>query len=888
MLNIVRSEQCSRCGNETFELIKVDEYGSWLRCHKCQLQRTSHRSESEIIEDLKREEKRKKAEERERLEECKREAKKMLILLFEADYLSSKRIWFDELSSVVSEEDFIKLSAEFVISWFEKQRWKTPDWEQAKCIAEVWSDVQVVARAGSGKTATTVNRAAFLVKHCRISPSEILLLAFNREAAKEVSDRLSNLLGGNAPQAMTFHALAYAIVHPEEALIYDDDMSGFEKSTAVQQVIDSFLQDKEWGKRIEKLMIKYFREDWNNITSGGYNLSPEEMVTYRRLVPNIGLDGKYYKSLGEKSIANYLFEHEVPYAYEKNFKWGGTNYRPDFTIPIYNNDKKGIIIEYFGIIGDKAYDIQTSEKRKFWENNKEYYYIELFPGHDLDHINSVLIEYGILGRKLTDLELWHRIKNRALDEFSVIVSQFISRCRKLMISPEDLVGIVQKNNNLPALQIDFLRVIWKIYQEYLRSLTENNLEDFDGLLMRSIEVVNSERSRWQRKLGSGDLKKIKYLFIDEYQDFSLLFYQLISAIKVINKGIKLFCVGDDWQAINGFAGSDLRFFNEFLQYFPNSKQFKITSNYRSSRKIVMVANQVMIGHGTPSKASKEEIGNVWVANINQFIPTDLEFINYSGDIITPILIRLVYSFTMNGQKVALLSRKGTGLPWYTPYDTKKGKLYSDIIKVIRNALPEEMRSLVVNMDTAHSFKGKEEDVIIVVDAVESSYPLLHPSNVFFEVLGRTLKDAISEEKRLFYVALSRAKKAMVILTEYEKESPFLPKNIKQINLNILKTPSRNKAEASRYLVKIQGKTFELKSYFQESKYRWNSADKSWIKQYAANQFTKEVLLKERWISVATDILIIVTDEFENMVTEISVREGQITILRDSLNIYAQS
>lgn len=115
--------------------------------------------------------------------------------MFEADYLSSKRIWFDELSSVVSEEDFIKLSAEFVISWFEKQRWKTPDWEQAKCIAEVWSDVQVVARAGSGKTATTVNRAAFLVKHCRISPSEILLLAFNREAAKEVSDRLSNLLG---------------------------------------------------------------------------------------------------------------------------------------------------------------------------------------------------------------------------------------------------------------------------------------------------------------------------------------------------------------------------------------------------------------------------------------------------------------------------------------------------------------------------------------------------------------------------------------------------------------------------------------------------------------------------------------------------------------------
>jgi len=808
--------------------------------------------------------------------ELKEQGLKRLAEWFEHDYLASRKKWMNELSAYVNEDEFTNLSVDFVRNWFEKQSWKIPDPEQARCIAEVWDDIQVTARAGSGKTATTVNRTAFLIKHCGIAPSEILLLAFNRDAAQEVKDRLHVLLGNNAPQAMTFHALAYALVHPEEALIYDDDINGMEKSKTVQHVIDSFLQDQHWGKQIEAFMLKYFREDWEKVVSGGYHLSPEEMVNYRRSIPHVGLDGKYYKSFGEKRLANFLFEHDIPYLYEKNFWWGGTNYKPDFTIPIQDVSVKGIVIEYLGMAGNEAYDKQTADKRNYWEKHKDYLYIEVYPKDRFDTVLVPILEqYALLGPMLTDLEIWHRIKDRALDDFSQIVSQFISLCRKSMISPADLIGLVKAKNDLTDLQLDLLRIVWKIYETYVRSLEEHNKEDFDGLLMRAVQEIESGQMHWVKKSGSGDIRALKYLFIDEYQDFSLLFYNIVSAMRDVNKRFKLFCVGDDWQAINGFAGSDLRFFNEFTHYFTGSRQLKITSNYRSKRKIVAIGNQVMEGHGAKSRAVQQQDGRVWVANINTFIPNDFETVNYRGDSVTPVLVRLVYWFVRNGRRVALLCRKGSGLPWYTPYDTKRGKFHSDFLVALKEAMPEEYRSLIVQMDTVHSFKGKEEDAVIVVDAVDRSYPLLHPSNVFFEVLGRSVADVVLEEQRLFYVAVSRAREAMVLVTEAGMTTPFLPVSILNLDINKLESPVRG--ESSRYFVRVTGKsTFEIKSQLLASKYQWHPAEKYWVKQYAAHTFTKEIVLRENWLCGAADLRITVTDEFSNRVLEIRVLAGQLT------------
>ena len=132
-------------------------------------------------------------------------------------------------------------------------------------------------------------------------------------------------------------------------------------------------------------------------------------------------------------------------------------------------------------------------------------------------------------------------------------------------------------------------------------------EDFDGLLSRAAKIVAQGTTSFHRKPGNGDLAKMKFLLIDEYQDFSRLFDDLVQAIRCQNENVILFCVGDDWQAINGFAGADLKFFHEFEDRFTNAKRISISTNYRSCPEIVRLGNRLMQSFGgTASLASRTD------------------------------------------------------------------------------------------------------------------------------------------------------------------------------------------------------------------------------------------------------------------------------------------
>ena len=147
--------------------------------------------------------------------------------------------------------------------------------------------------------------------------------------------RLDSALQGSIPHVMTFDALAYALVHPEKII---KDESG----RILQDVIDSYRSDPSYYDKIRTLMIAHFRADWERIISGGYERTPEEMLRYRRSLPRESLNRDYVKSYGEKVIADFLFEHDIIYKYERNFWWDGCNYRPDFTI----GDNRGIVNQW--------------------------------------------------------------------------------------------------------------------------------------------------------------------------------------------------------------------------------------------------------------------------------------------------------------------------------------------------------------------------------------------------------------------------------------------------------------------------------------------------------------------------------------------------------------
>ena len=124
---------------------------------------------------------------------------------------------------------------------------------------------------------------------------------------------------------------------------------------------------------------------------------------------------------------------------------------------------------------------------------------------------------------------------------------------------------------------------------------------------------------------------LRYLMIDEYQDFSLPFFRLAQALRSLYPELQLFAVGDDWQAINRFAGSDVRYFTDFKHFFPeDSTIIPLLTNYRSRRCIVENANRFMLTRydpqALPAKTFQRRRGRITTLRPEKlrYDPTDLE------------------------------------------------------------------------------------------------------------------------------------------------------------------------------------------------------------------------------------------------------------------------
>ena len=168
---------------------------------------------------------------------------------------------------------------------------------------------------------------------------------------------------------------------------------------------------------------------------------------------------------------------------------------------------------------------------------------------------------GISRERVSEKQIWNSIVERgAIYDFTKVVREFIQRCRKLSLTRGQLSEMINNHECDSDVEKRFLNLGLEFFASYLEYLEATNEDDFDGLVRRATEMVAKGLTTFGRKSGSGDLKRVRYVLIDEYQDFSNLFYHLMQAIQGMNPGARFFCVGDDWQAINGFAGSDLHFF----------------------------------------------------------------------------------------------------------------------------------------------------------------------------------------------------------------------------------------------------------------------------------------------------------------------------------------
>jgi DNA helicase-4 len=710
----------------------------------------------------------------------------------------------------VSRQEYEALKAEYITQYAKSHFPLMPDDEQALALASTSCNLLIQARAGSGKTRVAAQKAALLLQDSVGNPDEILILAFNHDAARQIGRRIRQRYGfdqyGNA---RTFHSLAWRLVCPEQDLLFDDrdrGLPGMEQSQFVQDDVIAELMNPVFRER----MYAFFREDLVAIEDAGLLLPQDEYYIYRRNLRQRTLRGDLVESRGEKWIADFLFEHDIGYKYESVRMWGGELYRPDFWVGCVDKD---YIIEHWAIDEYhkeelpgwwtktwEDYRQEMDRKRNYWEEKGipliETSVADMRAGREQFEavFRQRLEEVGITCHKLPQEKLYDRVKPIHLSSFAKKATQFIQRAKKKGLSPTGIEEKVAHFDPPDERTSVFLRLATRIYRDYEHRKEEDCKIDFDDLLLEATQVVHSTEGKCsflvdhQRPVRVSDLR---WIIIDEFQDFSPLFNDLIEAIRFYNPGVRLFCVGDDWQAINGFAGSDLAFFEGFEERYDESDRAHLLTNHRSRKSVVQQSNVLMRGLGPPARprddappglAQIEPIDDVWVElrsqeNFADAYDSDrrFRFSDKKGntDVLASRYLKRCYELMTApeniGRKAAILSR--TNRIYSIPLLRFERKLIACLTEEEKQQFEDPREA--VRVSTVHSFKGLEEEIVILVRACEGSFPLLHPDNSLFTLFGRDEADVLNEERRLFYVAMTRAKRRLYILTERDRESPFL-------------------------------------------------------------------------------------------------------------------
>jgi DNA helicase IV len=725
-----------------------------------------------------------------------------------------------QASGLISEKVYLRMKRPYIRKFVQKKYSKSINPEKAEALGSTSPNLLLSARAGSGKTTVLACKTSMLIDCYQVHPDHILVMAFNRSAAEEIRNRIRrDYRQPNFENARTFHSLAHQLVQPTEELLFDEkDQIITQKMTLfVQQLLKEQIRNPVF---IEK-MYSFFRKEMREIERAGFLLDDEAYFDFRRNLLQVTLNGERVKSAGEKMIADYLFEHEISYGYEKVWLWGSQIYRPDFSI---YEQQKDYVIEHWGIDENDPhkqvppewnqtwdeYHAKMQAKRAFWEEKSavlvETSILDLRNGREAFEaiLEERLAVAGIHKPMLTAAELLQKVRERdyTITRIAGLFTQFIQRAKKQILKPEDIQNLLMSYQTNDEREAEFLNLAIRVYMEYEAALEKQHKIDFDDLMIRAIEHIHETEGECSVLLGSSKnrsirLNDLRWILIDEYQDFSELFYRLITAIKKYNPQVQLFCVGDDWQAINGFAGSDLQFFHEFKNWLEEAQVAYLLTNFRSQAEIIRSGNALMEGLGRPGQplpqnshgeVTIEYMDDVWVelrsddASVRQKTEDERFLITRTSSsgsgketnrIIASKYLKKCYQIITSpenqGKSVAILTRTnwidGVKLTEF------KNRLISCFSAADLEAFSDP--KTMIDVQTAHKYKGLEADLVIILGACNGSFPLLHPDNALFEIFGKTLQDAFEEERRLFYVALTRAKSSLYILTEKDRESVFL-------------------------------------------------------------------------------------------------------------------
>ena len=665
----------------------------------------------------------------------------------------------------------------------------------------------VVAGAGAGKTTTVAAKVRYLVERQGIDPAQILIISFTNKAVNELRQHIQNELKLPCPIA-TFHSTGNAIMHKQNP----EKMNIVEESRLYYVIRDylrsSVLRNESMVNRLILFFGTYFDAPFegqdlnaffNHIAGSRFVSMRGELDAYQKQILDVKtrkmvtIQSEMLRSREEVEIANFLYLHTLDYEYEPlypyHIEYARKPYTPDFRIM---QGEKTAYIEHFGITEDGRNDRYSRDELESYKkavNDKILLHrkhgtklIYTFSAYRdgrpmLEHLQQQLLDAGFELKPRSGREVLEKLvaseENRYIRRLVALLCRFIVNFKTNGYTVEEFDRMLHATKNERTRL--FLYICRDCYLEYERFLHEHHAVDFQDMINESARILREARDMHEKL-------SFRYVIVDEYQDISRQRFDLVRALREVTSA-KIMAVGDDWQSIYAFSGSDITLFTQFEEKMGYARLLKIVRTYRNAQEVIDIAGNFI--QKNQAQLRKELIS-----------PRHIE---------DPVII-YTYSTrrkdpkanTRSGANYALAHAVETALEQIMEYNRAEGRPDSGQIlllgrygfdgdKLEQSGLFEyitrgsRVRSvkypqLNITFMTAHASKGLGYDEVIVLNGRNETYGFpskIEEDPVLSFVIREDRSMEYAEERRLFYVAMTRTRNRVYLIAPEENPSEFL-------------------------------------------------------------------------------------------------------------------
>lgn len=652
--------------------------------------------------------------------------------------------------------------------------------DQLRAVTSKAKHLLVLAGAGSGKTFVLTRRILHLIVSGAAAPEQILAITFTRNAAREMSRRLEAFAGetadGKSPlissgsisrvTVRTFHSLCYFILRRHWQRLFDKPFhvvtdtlpSGKParvggktlktKNELLLNAVKALLSEPDFRIEFKRYLWNYMiQAEETDRFGAGFDTRPQNFVT---------LTGERVRSYAERDIANWLHENGIPYVYDKPVHWGKPIFRADFYLP-----DQDAYLEVWEFAGRKQKE-QQARLAKYRARGARLIEVERDQLLDFPALEKRLVKalpevfpQGETVSRAGDLDSLESAGSgypEATKSFLSLIEEVLDKMKNHSVDPAGLAERARREKH--ARTRSFYSLFLRIYEQYQKNLSSESALDFNELILQTVELFrrnpdlrDSYRARW------------KYILVDEYQDVNTPQVELLKELVGAESGLA--CVGDDWQSIYGFRGSEVAHILDFEKEFSSPEIIPLRVNYRNSGPVVDFANlSIRRCHefrDKPSIALKRGTGPVSLYRARRLNEDGVGYV-------TERLRELVEDAGYGPGEILILYRRSASF------------------RLLGEALREA--GLEVRHETIHGAKGLEAPVVFLWALVggRGGFPSIWEEGRIMRLLLPFRKlHRMDEERRIFYVALTRASERLFLITEKHNPSKFL-ENVSQRHL----------------------------------------------------------------------------------------------------------